>query len=262
VALDGTLLDTRVFLDETPPAVRAAIRTLGEGAQLGDITKNIGDHDDFTYEVELTRDGVARAFTVDDKGVLIEMRVLLRETPPSVQQAINTTVGGAILGDITKTMDGDDTNYDVIMTKAGRRRSFTVSAAGQLLEEQVFAEEIPEPVQKAIQAQAARGRLGKINQSTDEGKTHYEVTLAIGPDTTWMTFDAAGALDSEEQDMVWASLPAKVKIALHPLQVAGEEINDITRTTQGTNTTYDIELRRGQNRRTLTFDPDGKILTP
>ncbi|MGA2544366.1 MAG: PepSY-like domain-containing protein [Verrucomicrobiota bacterium] len=262
VALDGKLLDIQVFLDETPFPVRTAIQTLSQGGQLGDITKNIGDYDDFTYEVELTRDGATRTFTVDDNGVLLEMQVPLKETPPSVQHAINAKVGADILGDITKTIDGDQVNYAVEMTKADRRRSFTVSAKGELVQEQVFADELPQPVQKAVQTQARRGHLGKINQSTEQGKVSYEVTVNIGPNTCRVTLDAAGALDSEEQDLVWASLPAKVKIALHPLQVAGEQVNDVTRTTKGTNTTYDIQLRLGPARRTLTFDSDGNIVPP
>ena len=75
-----------------------------------------------------------------------------------------------------------------------------------------------------------------------------------------VTLDANGVADSEEEDTAWASLPAKIKIALHPLQVAGEQVNDVTRTTKGTNTTYDIQLRQGTARRTLLFDTDGKII--
>ena len=262
VALDGKLLDIQVFLEETPFPVRAAIQKLSQGGELGDITKNIGDYDDFAYEVELTRDGATRTFTVDDHGLLLEMQVFLKETPPSVQQTIHTKVGGDILGDITKTMDGDEVSYDVEMTKADRRRTFTVGTNGALVQEQVFAEELPEAVQKAVEAQAQRGRLGKINQSTEAGKVYYEVAVSIGGNTCRVTLDAGGALDSEEQDMVWASLPAKVKIALHPLQVAGEQVNDVVRTTKGTNTTYNIELRNGPARRTLSFDDDGKVVPP
>jgi hypothetical protein len=112
VALDGKLLDIQVFLDETPLPVRTAIRTLSQGGELGDIAKNIGDYDDFTYEVEFSRDGATRTFTVDDNGVLLEMQVFLKETPPSVQQTINARVGADILGDITKTMDGGQAAYD------------------------------------------------------------------------------------------------------------------------------------------------------
>jgi hypothetical protein len=262
VALDGKLLDIQVFLDETPVPARAAIRTLSRGGQLGDITKNIGCNDDISYEAEITRDGAMRRYTVDDKGVLLEMQVSLPDTPPSVQQTINARVGGGILGDIIKTMDGAEVNYDVVLTKAGRKRAFTVSAGGELVEEQVFAEELPAALQKAIQTQGQRGRLGKIAHSTDKSKDYYEVAVNIGPDTSWVTFDAAGALDSEVEDLGWASLPPKVKIALHPLQMAGEEVTDVTRTIEATNTTYDIELRKGQSRRTLTFGNDGKIIPP
>jgi hypothetical protein len=262
VALDGKLLDLQVFLDETPVAVRDAIKTLSQGADLGDITKNTGDFDDFTYETEMTRDGATRTFTVDDNGELLEMQVSLKETPEPVQQTINTKVGGNILGDITKTMDGGQVAYDVEMTKAARRRSFTVSTNGALMEEQVFAEELPEAVQKAVQAQSSRGRLGKISRQTDGDKVYYEVAVNLGHSTCRVTFDAAGALDSEEEDILWASLPPTVKTALHLLQVAGEQVNGITRTTKGVNTTYEIELRNGRTRRTLTFDNDGKILPP
>ncbi len=262
VALDGKLLDIQVFLDETPFPVRQTIHTLTEDGELGDITKNIGDYDDFSYDVEFTRDGAARTLTVDDDGVLLETQVFLKETPPSVQKAINTKAGGGVLGDITKTIDGDEVNYDAEMTKDGRKRSFTVSTNGDLVQEQVFAEELPDAVQQAVQTLGARGRPGKIYQETEDGKVYYEVSVHIGLNTCRFTLDDHGVTDSEEEDMVWASLPAKVKIALHPLQVAGEQVNDVTRTTKGTNTTYDIQLRQGTARRTLTFDADGKIITP
>jgi hypothetical protein len=260
VALDGRLLDTRVFLDETPVAARAAIKALSEGAQLREITKNVTDNDTGSYEVEITRDGTNRTFTVDDHGVLLETQVLLRETPPAVQRTINAKVSGDILGDIMKTIDGDEVSYDVLMTRAGRKRGFTVSTNGELVEEQVFAEELPQAVQTAVQAQAKRGRLGKISRSTEQGKTYYEVGLTIGLDDYRVSFDATGALDSEEEDIAWVALPGKVKMVLHPLQVAGEDVDDVVRTTKGTNTTYDIVLRKDRTRRTLTFDKDGKIV--
>jgi hypothetical protein len=53
-----------------------------------------------------------------------------------------------------------------------------------------------------------------------------------------------------------------VKIVLHPLQVAGEDVDDVVRTIKETNTTYDVVLRKGQTRRTLTFDSNGHTNTP
>jgi len=262
VGMDGRLLDKRVFLDEIPAAARAAILSLAAGAQLGDITQNTADNDTSSYEVETTRDGKARAFTVDDHGVLLETQVLLAETPPPVQQAISATAGADILGGIKKIIDGNDVSYEAQITRAGRRRSFTVGAGGELEEEQVFGEELPKAVQTALDAQAKRGRLGKITRSTDQGRVYYEAALAIGPDDYRVTFDEAGALDSEEEDIAWVSLPGKVKISLHPLQVAGEDVDDVVRTTKGTNTTYDVVLRKDRTRRTLTFDTNGQTLPP
>jgi len=262
VGMDGRLLDTRVYPDELPAPAQAAIKSLSAGGQLGEITKNISDNDTDSFEADITRDGVTRTVTVDDHGALLEMQVLLRETPPSVQQTINAQEAGAIPGDIKKIMDGDDISYDVLMTKADRKRGFTVSTNGELLEEQAFPEELPQAVQTALQAQAKRGRLGKISRSTEEGKVYYEVALTIGQDDYRVTFDAAGALDSEEEDIAWAALPPKVKIVLHPFQVAGEDVDDVVRTTKGTNTTYDVVLRNGKTRRTLTFDKNGQTLPP
>jgi hypothetical protein len=262
VAADGALLDIQVYPNEVPAAALNAIRSHSQGAQLGDITKNLGDNDDVSYEAEVTRDGAKRTFTVDEKGVLIETQVLLSETPPSVQEAIKSNVGPAVLNEIHKEMDGDDVSFNVIMTKSGRRRSFSVSGAGELLESQVFADELPAPVQKAVQAQAKRGRLGKINQSTDEGEAYYEAAITVGHNTSLMTFDASGSLDSQEDDIPWAALPAKVKIALRSLQAVGEEVNDVTRLTSGTNTAYEIELSLGPTRRSLSFDKDGNTKSP
>jgi uncharacterized membrane protein YkoI len=262
VAVDGRLLDTLVYLDEIPVPAQNAIQTLAKGAKLGDIIKNIAANDTTTYEVEITRDGTTGSYTLDDHGVLLEMQVLLKETPPPVQQIINTTVGTNTLGEIKKIIDGQEVSYDVLMTRAGRRRDFSVSTNGELIEQQVFAEELPQAVQNALQTQGKRGRLGKITQSTDQGKVYYEATLTIGLNDYRVTLDAAGALDSEEEDISWASLPGKVKIVLHPLQVAGEDVDDVVRTIKETNTTYDVVLRKGQTRRTLTFDSNGHTNTP
>jgi len=262
VALDGRLLDTRVYPDEIPAPAQAALKSLSAGGQLGEITRNISDNDTDSYEADILRDGVTRTVTVDDHGVLLETQVLLKETPPAVQKTINDKEAGAIPGDIKKIIDGDEITYDVLMTKADRKRGFTVSTNGELLEEQVFAEELPQAVQNALQAQAKRGRLGKISMSTEQGKVYYEAGLTIGLDDYRVTFDADGALDSEEEDIAWVALPAKVKIVLHPLQVAGEDVDDVVRTTKGTNTIYDVVLRNGKTRRTLTFDKNGQIVPP
>jgi len=118
---------------------------------------------------------------VDAGGRLLEMQVFLPETPPSVQQTIQSKVAGAKLGDITK--NNRRRRSDLRCGNDPRRFGPAVSASaptGSLLEEQVFLEEAPETVRKAIQSQASRGRLGEINKSTDNGEVVYEAKLTIG----------------------------------------------------------------------------------
>jgi hypothetical protein len=262
VGLDGKLLDIQVFLDDIPFAARAAIKSLSQGGRLGDITKNIDLYGGFSYEVELTRDGINRAFAVDDDGALLFAQVPLQETPPAVQKTISAKTAGSTLDEIRKTMDLDQVSFEVAITKAGRRRSFSVSTNGELIEEQVFAEEIPQAVRKAIQSQAGRGTPGKINMSTDQGSVYYQVVIKAATGPCRVTFLPDGTLVSEEQDIEIAALPAPVKIALHPLQLAGEQVSDILRASQGGNITYDIELHKGPSHRNLTFAPDGAMLPP
>jgi len=262
VALDGRLLDMLVYLPETPAPVREALNSLGGGAELGDITKNFGLNEDATYDADIMRDGTTRTYTVDEAGVLVQMQVFPAEAPLPVQNAIKTATGTGVIGDITKYIDEDGVTYEVSLARDGKNRTFAVNTNGELVERQVFQDEIPDGVQKAIETQAARGRLGKINQFTDEGKDYYEVEVHVGANTLRVTFTADGKLDSEDEEMALATIPSLVKTALRPLETLTEVITDITRTSEGTNTTYDIELRDGKSRRTITFDAEGKTVSP
>jgi hypothetical protein len=229
---------------------------------LGDITKNFGLNEDATYDADIMRDGTTRTYTVDEAGVLVQMQVFPAEAPLPVQNAIKTATGTGVIGDITKYIDEDGVTYEVSLARDGKNRTFAVNTNGELVERQVFQDEIPDGVQKAIETQAARGRLGKINQFTDEGKDYYEVEVHVGANTLRVTFTADGKLDSEDEEMALATIPSLVKTALRPLETLTEVITDITRTSEGTNTTYDIELRDGKSRRTITFDAEGKTVSP
>ena len=260
VALDGRLLDMKVYLPEAPPAVRESLKSLSQAGELGEITRDFGLNEDSTFDAEITHAGITRTYTVDDCGVVLGTQVFLGELPARVKDSVNSIIGAGTAGEITKQMDDDGVTYEVVMTRGGTNRTFTVNTNGEMLEEQVFLDEIPGAVQKAVQAQAKWGRLGKINKSTDGGTDYYEVEIRIGLNTCRLAFTAEGKPDSEEEDMVLASAPARVKTALRSIQRAGEVVTDVMRSTEGSDTTYDIELRDGKTRRTLTFDPDGVLV--
>jgi hypothetical protein len=255
------LLEKLMFPEELPVPVRKSMEALSVGGKVDEITKDIDDTYTETYVVDMTRDGKSREFTVDDEGELQEMQVFLPELSPAVQKCIVQKTAGASLGDITKSFDDEDYDvaYDVEMTKAGKTRGFTVSTNGELLDEQVFMDEIPEAVQKSIQAQSKRGRLGEMKKSVEDGETYYQVDVISLRKTVTVAFDSDGKFWGEEEDMLWADLPPVVKRALKPHQGAAE-ITDVNRTTEGTNTTYEIEFREDGKKRYLDFKADGTLI--
>jgi uncharacterized membrane protein YkoI len=69
VGAKGDLLDMEVFLEETPPAIKAAIQAQLGGGQVADIRRTMEEGEVF-YDVEITKDGKSRSLTLTAKGDL------------------------------------------------------------------------------------------------------------------------------------------------------------------------------------------------
>ncbi len=131
VAPAGRLISWQMFVSELPGTVRKTIQAqVGEG-KLGEIDKTFEDGS-FTYDVELTKNGVARSFTVGTDGKLLAAQVLLAETPEAVQKAIRTKVENGTVTRIDKNTEEEKIAYDVEAQKGGRKVSFSVDPDGNL----------------------------------------------------------------------------------------------------------------------------------
>jgi hypothetical protein len=180
VASDGKLIEMEVFLGETPVGVQKTIRATAGGVEPGNISQATDEKGATNYYVEFTKAGVTRDFTVAADGTLAGIQVFLPEVPATVQKTIRETLGRATLGDIIKTMEDGETNYNVEMTKDGQERGFVVGADGQLQSMQVSLSETPPAVQKTIQAELKDGRIDEINRKTDDDETVFAVRLTQG----------------------------------------------------------------------------------
>src|SRR5580693_2916447 len=72
---------TPVKLSDLPAPAQTAIQTRTAGATLGPIDETKEDLE-VVYEVEMTRGGQDRDFTVDQDGLLMDWQMFLPETPP------------------------------------------------------------------------------------------------------------------------------------------------------------------------------------
>src|ERR1043166_4052146 len=104
VSEEGELLAVEVFLGELPRPVQRAIREQVGKGKLGEISKTTEDGE-ITYDVEMTKDGKTRSFTLAADGKLVELQVFLDETPAAVRQAIQREAKNGTCGEILKTIE-------------------------------------------------------------------------------------------------------------------------------------------------------------
>lgn len=184
-------------------------------------------------------------------------RILARQ-PVAVQNAIRAQLGGGRLRTIDKEENGGDVTYDVEIVRNGKTRNFTVGGEGELLDAEVFMDELPATVQQAIKNKVGNATLGEIDKSFDDGQISYDVEMINGGKSRTFTLDASGKLTDEE--ILLSELPQSFQQAIK--KEAGDGTPDeITRTFEGDGTLYDVDVSKNGKTRTLTFDSSGALLS-
>ena len=192
VDAEGELLNEEVFAGELSPAIQQTIQKQVGNGTLDEIDKCIGDGNP-SYDVQMTRDGKTRCFTVATNGQLLDAEVFLSELPPALQTAIQKQVGGDKLAEIRKCFDGDEITYDVHVTGNGEGRILSFDPDGTFWYEEGPANlsDTPEAVQKQIKTLTGSGKLLGISKTMEDNEISYEVdvqngaqekTTRVGPD--------------------------------------------------------------------------------
>jgi uncharacterized membrane protein YkoI len=178
VADDGTVLSTEAALAETPAAVQKTVQAHASGWELEGIDKNVDDAE-ISFDVEVTKDGREKSFTVANDGDLLSEELAQAETPAAVQAAIRTRMADGSLSSIDENFDPDGNDFDVEgVAKDGGRKSFSVAADGRLLSEEVTLEKAPPAARKTIKEKIGDGKILRIDKSLVEkkdGVLPYEV---------------------------------------------------------------------------------------
>ena len=192
-ALVPQLDPASITLAQSPPAIQ---KTVQENVGNGKVTAMSKVEEDglARYEVDFTKDGISRDLKVAEDGTLVSIQVALAETPPAVQKAIAAQLGESKLGDIEKTFEGAETNYEVeITTKDGRDSQFTLNEAGALLEIEIALSEAPAPVQKTVAEQMGNGTLTTLTKIINQTVT-YEAVFTKDGKEGGVNVAATGAL--------------------------------------------------------------------
>ncbi|HEX3855873.1 MAG TPA: PepSY-like domain-containing protein [Verrucomicrobiae bacterium] len=239
-------------LSRLPAAVQQTIRAQLEDSKLNSIEKD----DDGAYDVEMTRGGKARDFTVGADGELIDMQVFISELPATAQKAIQSQTGKGTLGDIYKSVDDDGTSYDVEIINDGKERDFTFADDGRLLSAEMFLTELPLPVQQTIQKKTAGATLDEIDKSFEDVDANYEVEMTRDGKTR--DFDVGTNGDLLDEQVFLSELPDALQKAIQK-EASDAKVGDIYKSVDDDGTSYDVDMTKGTTTRTVTFGADGKI---
>jgi uncharacterized membrane protein YkoI len=247
-----------VKLSDLPPAAQATVKEhLGRG-RLGEIVKT-SESGEIRYDIEVTKQGRTRSLVVNNKGEVTVMQVFLGETPHAVQQAIRKQAAGGKIEEITKNMEDLDVSYDVEMSKDGKVRTFTLDAAGELKEMQVFLDELPESVRKAIQKEVGAGKCGEINKLDEDGTLLFETEIAEGSKTRSLSFDTQGTVVYQEESTALPDTPEPVRKSIEG-QLGDGKLLSIDKVTDDGEVSFEVEFLKSGKRQSLNLSTDGKVL--
>lgn len=252
----GNLISREVSMAELPPSLRRAIHAhAGKGGRILSVDKEM-DGDDVTYEIDMKRNGRERTFTLDAHGKLLEMEQLLSEVPDAVRQTIVKKAAGGTIDSISKETEEGDVEYEAQITRAGRSRTLTVSPEGDFISLQMYLDELPAAGGRALQAEAAGGKIGEIDESIDDGEVSYTADVSERGKSCNVTVWNNG---DREVELALADAPPAVQASLKQELKNGAKLQSFSRTVQDGDTAYEAETAADGAVRTLDFDPDGSL---
>jgi len=109
-------------------------------------------------------------------------------------KAIKDLTGGAKITNLSKEKDEGKVVFEAQFSAKGHVHEVTVDEKGKLVSDEKVIEisEAPAPVQKAIEHEAAGGKVEKLERIDEGGKVSFEALIATKGKRTEIKFDGKG----------------------------------------------------------------------
>jgi hypothetical protein len=128
----GAIAESKVKMENLPPAVQKAAREQSKNATLVGLSKEV-ESGKTVYEVETKVNGKTRDLLLDQGGAVIEIEeeVDLNSLPVAARQAIEQKIAGNKLKKVEAVSKGSSVSYEASYTgKLGKTLEFAVNADG------------------------------------------------------------------------------------------------------------------------------------
>lgn len=135
---------------------------------------------------------------------------------------------------------------------------FIVGASAQ--EKKIKKSDLPAAVQKTADEQSKGATVKGYNSEVEDGKTIYEVELAVNRHSRDVTISPQGEVVEVEEEVTLDSLPAEVRDGLQKKAGAGKITKVESLTKQGKLVAYEAQVRTNGKKSEVQVGPDGKPL--
>jgi uncharacterized membrane protein YkoI len=136
-ALSAWTAETKIKVEELPPAVQKAMKEQSKGAAILGASKE-QENGRTTYEIETKLAGKGRDLTFDESGSLLEVEreMDLDSIPAPAKEAILKNAANETVQKVESVTSGSSTQYEAhIKTNSGKTREVVVNGEGTIQQE-------------------------------------------------------------------------------------------------------------------------------
>jgi uncharacterized membrane protein YkoI len=183
--------------------------------------------------------------------------VPLAQVPPAVQKGIQAQLGNGTLGEIDRDEENGEVTYNAEITKAGQARNYTLSESGALVSQEMFLQETPPAVQKAIQNLIGQGKIQNIDKTLDDEEVRYDVEWKTkeGAERSFSVLEN-GKLESYQ--IALEEAPAAIQAAIAKEAGTGQ-VKEVIKSFEDKAVYYDVTVNRDGKDRDFTVAESGKL---
>jgi uncharacterized membrane protein YkoI len=138
--------------------------------------------------------------------------------------------------------------------------SVIIAGIGAAQEKKLKRSDLPPAVEKTV-AEVSKGATIKgFSKETENGKTTYEVEMAVNGHSKDVEIDLSGAIVEVEEEVTMDSLSAGVKAGLNTKAAGGKILKVESLTKNGKIVAYEAKVETAGKKSEIQVGPDGKFL--